>query len=410
MATYLEEHVPAYRWVVLGTLTSGMVTAMTATFVIGLLLPDISRELGLSPSQQGWLGASMVFGNLILSIPINLWLSRYRPRRVVTLTFLGIGVFTLLQGWSPTLAILIAGRIALNICFVATQAPRALLIQQWSPASRLPLTQGIMFGAGTIVLGVAIILTPLLLDALGSWRNTLYIMGGMGILSTFLWTILGRERVTPEYQQRMESQVQSPLLTPLKYKQLWLMGLAMCSVSVAVTAYDVFWPTFAQEGLDVSLTIAGITVGIVLLVAGPTTFLVTGIPDLARRQTLVLGACGVAIFGTNLGLLYLDTIPTLLMMAVVRGVAFIFFPVLMIMVYQLPGIRPREVVVGVAIISTSAYLGAAIGPLLVGFVQEATGDLRLALHTTAFTPLLVVVAAAILHAQRSEPSTRARQA
>ena len=132
MATYQEEHPPAYRWVVIGTLTSGVATALTSIFVIGLLLPDISNELDLSPSQQGWLGASVVIGNLILGIPIALWLSRYRPWRVVALSFLGIGVFTLLQGWSPTIAILIAGRIALGISFIANQAPRALLIQQWT--------------------------------------------------------------------------------------------------------------------------------------------------------------------------------------------------------------------------------------------------------------------------------------
>ena len=109
MLTGHEEQVPAYRWVVIATLTSGVATALTSLFIIGLLLPDITEELGLSPSQQGWLGASAVFGNVILAIPIALWLSRYRPWRVVALSFLGIGVFTLLQGWSPTITILIAG-------------------------------------------------------------------------------------------------------------------------------------------------------------------------------------------------------------------------------------------------------------------------------------------------------------
>ena len=407
MATYHEEHVPAYRWVVIGTLTSGVATALTSIFVIGLLLPDITEELGLSPSQQGWLGASVVIGNLILGIPVNLWLSRYRPWRMVALSFLGIGVFTLLQGWAPTISILVAGRMALGISFIANQGPRALLIQQWTPASRLAFTQGIVFGAIAIVMGVALFATPLFLEATGSWRKTLYIMGSVGIVSTVLWTILGKERVTPEYQERMESQLQNPLVNALKYKQLWMMGLSMCSAAVAVTAFDVFWPTFAQEGLEVSLIVAGMVMGIIQLVAGPATFLVNAIPELARRQTMVLGACGAALICTNLGMLFLGSVPLLLMMPIVRGVASIYFPVLMIMVYQLPGIRPREVAVGVAFLLTSNWLGAAIGPLLVGFVQEATGDLRFALYTTSFTPLVMVAAAAVLQVQRSQSSIRA---
>ena len=408
MATFHEEQVPAYRWVVIGTLTSGVATALTSIFIIGLLLPDITEELGLSPSQQGWLGASAVFGNVILAIPIALWLSRYRPWRVVVLSFLGIGVFTLLQGWSPTITVLIAARIALGISFIANQAPRALIIQQWTPASRLPFTQGVVFGSIDIVMGVALLMTPLLLEILGSWRNTLYIMGSIGIMSTALWTILGKERVTAEYEQRMESQLQNPLINALKYKELWLMGLAMSSTAIAMSAFDVFWPTFAQEGLGVSLTVAGVTVGMAPLMAGPAAFLFNAIPELARHQTLVLGTCGVAIIGTNLGLLVLDSVPILLIMPVVRGIASIYFPVLMIMVYQLPGIRPREVAVGVAFMQTSIWIGTAIGPLLVGFVQEVTGDLGFALYTTAFTPLVMVAAAAILQVQRSGSSIRSR--
>ena len=68
MTTYQEDRVPLYRWVVIGSLTSSVGVALTVMFVIGLLLPDISEELGLSPSQQGWLGSSVIFGNLVFLI------------------------------------------------------------------------------------------------------------------------------------------------------------------------------------------------------------------------------------------------------------------------------------------------------------------------------------------------------
>ena len=408
MGTYHEEPVPAYRWVVIGTLTSGVATALTSIYVIGLLLPEITDELGLSPSQQGWLGASVVFGNLIIAIPIALLLSRYPPWRVVALAFLGIGVFTLLQGWSPNIVILILGRIGLGISFASNQAPRALIIQQWTPASRLPFTQGVVFGATSIVMGVALFITPLLIETLGSWRNVLYIFGSVGILSTVLWTILGKERVTAEYASRMESQLQSPLLNVLKYKQIWLLGIGMCSASISFSAFDVFWPTFAQDRLEISLTIAAIAVGIIQFAAGPATFLVNAIPELARRQTFVVGASAVAIIGTNLGLLSLSSVPLLLLVSVVRGTAFLYFPITMIMVYQLPGIRPREVAVGIGFMLTSVWLGSAIGPLLVGFVQEVTGDLGFALYTTSFTPLVLVITAATLQVQRSRSAVQAR--
>ena len=184
MAAVSEEPISPYRWVSLGAFTTGAATALTTIFIFGLLLPDISEELGLSPSQQGWLGASVVLGNLVLSIPLNEWMSRYSPRRVVILCFLGVTASILLQGWSPTLALLIVGRIALGVSMMATQAPRALLIQQWSSARQIPLTQAVMFGSTTTVWGLALIATPQLLDLVGSWRNVLYVMAGIGGAST----------------------------------------------------------------------------------------------------------------------------------------------------------------------------------------------------------------------------------
>ena len=69
----------------------------------------------------------------------------------------------------------------------------------------------------------------------------------------------------------------------------------------------------------------------------------------------------------------------------------------MLMVYQLPGIKPREVAVGVSFMQTSIWVGAVIGPLLVGFVQEATGDLRMPLTVAALSPLILVLAAGLLN-------------
>lgn len=407
MATYKEESPTTNRWIVIGALTSGVATALTSIFFIGLLLPDISEELDLSPSEQGWLGASVVFGNLILAIPLNLWLTRYRPWRVAAVTFLGVGAFTLLQGWSPNFAILIVGRVGLGISFIANQAPRAMIIQQWSPPGRLPLTQGVVFGTINFMMGTAYFVTPYLLEVLGSWRNVLYLIGGIGMATSVVWMIFGDERETSEFRERMEAQVENPLLSILKYKQLWIMALGMSVSGVASSAFEIFWPTFATEGLGVSLAVAGATFGIMQLVASPTVFLVNALPAFARRQTLVLAVTGFVTMGANLGLLFVATVPLLLIFPVIRGLSSVYFPVLMIMVYQLPGIRPREAAVGVAFMQTSIWLGAAVGPLLVGFIQEGTGDLRLALMSTAFTPLILVLVAAIIHGMRSKQTQTA---
>ena len=389
------------RWIVVGTLTSGVATALTSIFVIGLLLPDISDELGLTPIQQGFLGASVVFGNLFLAIPLNLWLSRYRPWRVAVITVLGIGGFTLLQAFSPNFTVLVIGRIGLGISFIANQSPRALIIQQWSPPGKVHITQGVVFGSIDLVMGTIFFLTPTLVDALGGWRPVLMLMGVIGITSALAWTVLGRERDTGEYRTLLESQEENPLKSVLRYKQLWLMGLGMCAVSIGQSAFEVFWPTHAEQGLLVSDDIAGAVLGLSLFSAAATVYLFNVIPFFSRHRTATLALSGLATAAVQAGLLFIASATLLLLLPIPRGIANIYFPLLMIMVYQLPGIRPREVAVGIGFMQTSIWLGTAIGPLVVGYIQDATDDLRLALLSVAFTPVLLVLIAIALRGIRS---------
>ncbi|MFQ5873017.1 MAG: CynX/NimT family MFS transporter, partial [Dehalococcoidia bacterium] len=377
-----EESTPTYRWVVIGSLTASVGTTLTILFTLGLLLPDMSKDLGLSPSQQGWLASSVVFGNLLFAIPTNLWLSRYRPWRVASLAFLLVGLFTLLQGWSPLLAVLIIGRIGTGLSFMASQAPRALLIQQWTPRRKLAMTNGIVFGAIDLIMGGAFFLIPILMGWVDGWRNTLYVLAGISLFLAAFWMIAGRERITPGYQERMLSQEQTPLMTILRYPQLWFMGLAMIGAMVGQTAFQTFWPTLAQDELGLSAVVAGSALGLVSIVAAPIDMMVNIVPSLVRRQPLVLAVCGIINTFTMLGLLYADSTPLVLLLSVVKGFSFSFFPVLMVMVYQLPGIKPREVALGIAVMQTCIWIGAGIGPLVVGFLEEATGDLRFALLVT----------------------------
>ena len=398
--TQETETAPAYRWVVVASITGCVGMTLTILFTLGLLLPDISRDLDLSLSQQGWLASSVIFGNLALAIPINLFLSRFRPWRIASLAFLLVGIFTLMQGWSPVLAVLIVGRVATGLAFMASQAPRALLIQQWTPREKLAQTNGVLYGTIDLIMGSAFFIIPLLMEWLDGWRNTVYVMGAVSLSLTTVWMVVGRERVTPDYQSRMKSQTGTPLVTLLRYPQLWVMGVSMIVAIIGQTAFQTFWPTFAQEDLGISPFITGIVLGLMSFVAAPIDIGVNTLPWLVKRQPLVMATCGIMITSTFLALLYTDNTALIMLLGVLKGTTSAFFPILMIMVYRLPGIKPREVALGIAFMQMCIWIGSGIGPLLVGFISEATGDLRLALLVTAFTPLIMVLTAAILQMRK----------
>ena len=402
-----DESPRLHRWAIVVSLTSSVGTSLGILFVIGLLLPEIAADLDLSPSEQGWLGSSVLVANMFFAIPANLLTSMSRPWRTMSLLFLGVGLFTLLQAWSPSLAVLIVGRIGTGILFTATQSPRAMILQQWIPKHRLAFVNGVIFAGIDLIMGLIFLTTPHIQNLVNGWRNTFYVWAGVSLALTAMLIIVVRDRVTEEFQERMGSQERTPLASILKYPQLWIMGLGMGGSMVAQAGFSTFWPTLAQNELGISASVVGAALGVMTFVAAPTDFLVNAVPTLVKRRPLVLAAGGLFSTLAYLGLIYADSTALVMAFGVLRGFSFAYFPVLMIMVYMLPGIKPREVGMGLAFMETSIWIGAGIGPLLVGFLQEATGDLQFALLVCAFSPLVLLVSAALLQGREIAERRRA---
>ena len=83
---------------------------------LGILLPNISEDLGLSSAQQGFLGSSMFIGTMIMSLPAGLWLSRPDASKVL-LGALAFGTaFVMVQAWAPNYTVLLLARLAFGHC------------------------------------------------------------------------------------------------------------------------------------------------------------------------------------------------------------------------------------------------------------------------------------------------------
>ena len=391
----VETEVPRYRWVVIGTMASSISISMAMLFFIGLLLPDIAEDLDLSPSAQGWLGSSALIANLTLVMPINTWGSRLRPYRTIMLALIGVAASVFLQAWAPVFAVLIVGRISLSIGIMFTQASRVLIIQQWSTRRQLAVANSVLIGSVDLMMGIVSFLTPLIIAWTGDWRRAMTVWGVVCLCLASAWTVLGRERVTEEHRQRVSSQQGTPLRSLLRYRELWYVSIGLCGVAVGEVAFAVFWPTLAEDKLHLSGTVIGVAVGLSAITAAPATMGINAVPLFFRHKAPVLAVCGLGKFVLILALLYIEAPGIVMVLAAAKGVFSAFFAVVMGMVFYLPNIKPREVAVGQAFLRISLFSGAAVGPLMVGFIQESTADLQTAMLVTAFFPLALVISSVL---------------
>ncbi|MFQ5874621.1 MAG: hypothetical protein ACE5JL_12585 [Dehalococcoidia bacterium] len=105
---------------------------------------------------------------------------------------------------------------------------------------------------------------------------------------------------------------------------------------------------------------------------------------------------GILITATSIGFLYTGTYGYLVLLAMANGLSFAFFPIIMTIPFELPGIKPREIAVANSFVETFFVIGAMIGPVLAGGLQELTGDLRVALTVTCFFALSLTAGGILL--------------
>jgi cyanate permease len=360
---------------------------------IGILLPSISAEFQLTYTQQGLLSSIPVWTFTVLTIPFSVWLVRYRPTTVTTVTLALATLLVFLQASATTFAILLACRFAFGLTMAAREPTRVRLMQQWFPLREFLLVNGVTAGILSLVFSVMLVAMPLLLDAFNNdWRTTLYLFGGLFTLLTILWVILGRQRVTQEDQLRNTRIEASLLKSVLRHKELWMAGLGFLGSNLTSAGFLTFYPTYMLDRYHVSLTVSGAVLALTFLVGGIISFGINWIATDWKIRAKVLYLCGLAMPCSFVVLVVTDSLPLLLIAAVVNGLSWGFFPILLTVTFHLRDIRIREVPVGHAFLFTSISLGLAIGPMLTGFLQDTFNNLAAVLIVISLPSISVAIA------------------
>ena len=331
-------------------------------------------------------------------MPFGWWLSRYSAKMMTTITLAAGTFFVFVQGWAPTFAVLLLGRLLFGLAGTARDPARAMLVQQWLPRREMILFNGILPTTFGVVQTASFVATPFLLKAFdGDWRNTFYVLGFLNVGMTLAWVLLGRENITQAYKRRIASQEGTPLQSLFRHREPWLVGIGMAGFAAAFQSQNTFWPTFMKDTYGTGLVASGFLMGIGGLVVVAGGFLVMPLLSKTGGNRLPLVVIGICMTGTFLGVLVTDVIPVLLPLFIVSSVARgALFTVFNTIPFELPGSSPREIAVTQSLMMTLLWIGGFLGPILVGFIQEATGDLGLGMIVSGSCPIILSLTALLL--------------
>ena len=393
--------ISGYRWVLVCLYLMCSVSAQMVINTLGILLPSIAAALDLSPSQQGLLGSAPFWSTIALAIPIGWAGSRLSPRWLTAITLGGCALCLFLQSWAPVFGALLLGRMLFGVFTIAQQPARALLTRQWFPAREVVLVNGLSNVFFGLVVGGGLALSPVILILLGDdWRGTIRVFAYYYLAIMLLWLLIGRDRPSGEYSAG-ESQPVLPLLrSALGHRDLWICGAGFCGATMAFSAFLSFYPTLMLEEYGLSLRVSGLALALDVVLGGIGGLGIGFYAARWRKEGRFLQVLGIIMVGSFLGMILSGSVVMIYAMSIINGLAWTFFPILITVPFNLRGIQPRQLAVAFSFTMMLISVGQAMGPLFIGFLEEATGDLLQTMLIASFTPLSLVIAGTTLNFER----------
>ena len=349
-----------------------------SSFSLGIFLPFITDDLGLTPLQAGLLQGVWWITAAVAVLPFGIWLSRFRPVPMNLVSLMLVTPFLFAQGLAFNFLSLFFARFFAALFHMIGLAARPMLFQQWASRRQYTFINAVGLSQHSLLLAAAISTGAMLIAALGSWRLAYFIQGAFLLSQMIAWMIVVRESRAPTQKiaQALADARQAPLSALRKYPQGWLVGVVMFSLSATWTAIATFLPTLLIEDRNIPLSVGGPLLGFLYYGLIPGALAGGYVNRKATNRRMLLAAPATLNVALALGIaLTHDTVPLAVMIAGM-GLVWVAVPALEMLPFEFEEIAPREVAAISALIVTLSAIGFAAGPMIAGAVAQITGSLQ----------------------------------
>ena len=194
-----------YAWWVVIALTSVYTLSFVDRQILGLLVPSIKRDLGVSDTQIGLLqGLAFSLFYTLMGLPIGRLADRWNRRNLIVGGILVWSFFTTMSSVAKSFALLFSTRIGVGVGEASLSPAGYSMLSDYFPKQKLGAAisvfyMGVFIGSSLALLvgGTTVdmlartpFVTVPVLGTMASWRLTFVIVGLPGVLFALLaWTI-----------------------------------------------------------------------------------------------------------------------------------------------------------------------------------------------------------------------------
>ena len=397
------ENTPPRGWATLLLHHLQISSLRLSSFVLGIFLPFIADDLGLTPLQAGLLQGVWWITAALAVLPFGIFFSRFRPARMNLVSLFLVTPFLFAQGLAFNFPGLFLARFFAALFHMVGLAARPMLFQQWASRRQYTLINAVGLSQHSLLLAIAISAGALLIVALGSWRLAYFIQGAFLLAQVAAWLATARESRAPaqELNQVLDSATRTPLSALKAYPQGWLVGVVMFSLSATWTAIVTFLPTLMLEDRNIPISIGGPMLGCLYYGLIPGALAGSYINRRASNRRLLLTIRALLNVLLAMGITLTHGIAPLAVLITGMGLVWIAVPALEILPFEFEGIAPREVAAMSTLVVTLSALGFAAGPIITGTVAQLTGSLQTGLVAISLVSAVGVGAGLMYPARRT---------
>lgn len=414
-------------WAVLLLNRTHQSTVVLSSYGLGLFLPFIQEDLGLTYIQIGVLQAVWWGTPAVLLVPFSLLFARFNPNRRVLAALALMVPCLLTQGLVVGFWTLLASRFFTVLVHASMAPARPLLLRWWAAPRQYSQVTSIGLSMHSTFMAAALTFGPVIIVVLDSWRLAYFVQGALMAAHLLVWAALtwrAREPAQgPEPEERVansvpaaspqsndvdndatatptDPDVRPPLVRSLiGYPHAWLLGVVMLWLSASWTTVLTFLPTILEESRGIAISSGSVLFGFLYYVLIPGALVGSWIFNhITNRRLMVLLPAALNLVATVGAVLAGNEVLAALALTGL-GIAWIFVPAMEILPFEFRNIRTREVSVLAGLVQTFGAVGFGAGPVIAGALAEMTGSLVTGVLAVGFMTSLAVVAAVALPAR-----------
>lgn len=358
---------------------------------IGPILPRIQDGLGVSHGVAGLLGTIPVLCMGVFA-PGAPWLARrLGTSRAVGLALVLIAACGVLRSAAPGIALVLLLSVPIGVGMALGNALLPLAVRESFADRPLAGTGGYTTGIQTGAALAALAAVPLA-AALGGWRATLAAFSLAAVVSATAWILLAPRR-TPT------AATAARVLPPLPWRSglAWRLVGTFCAISTYYYGISAWLAeAFIERGWSEGSAGALVAVLNIASIAGGVAVALVGERGGTRRGYMLVAAALLAVGAALLILVPGGGYAWSLLAGVGNGM---IFPLIMTLPLDVSR-RPAEVGATTGMMLGVGYSVAALSPLVLGVVRDATGSFTASLWAVVGLAVLLALNVAFLGPER----------